>query len=133
MRAPKILATLTLGLAPAALWAQPTLTRGLSPSQAADYLMGVLIVMAMLGAFVFFARRFQQRQVLGGGGLRAVGSLPLGSKERLVLVDVAGERLLVGVSPGGVQLVHRIESTPEETVTPETGHWLRRTLGKDAS
>jgi flagellar protein FliO/FliZ len=103
----------------------------LAPGDAVEYLLGVVTVMCALGVFAYVLRRLQQRQAFGTSSpMRVRGSLPLGGKERLLLVEAEGERLLLGVSPGGVQLVHRL--SPLEVVAPTgeaaEGTWLNRVL-----
>jgi flagellar protein FliO/FliZ len=44
--------------------------------------------------------------------LRVVASLGVGARERAVLVDVDGQRLLLGVAPGRVQLLHVAQPPP---------------------
>jgi flagellar protein FliO/FliZ len=108
----------------------------LGPGQAMEYVLGVITVMVALAVFAFALRRLQQRQAFGGGSLmRVCASLPLGGKERLLLVEADGERLLLGVSPGGVQLVRRLSpsgaaSSPQE---PVQGKWLSRVLNGEGA
>lgn len=107
-----------------------------APGQAVEYLLGVAAVMCALGAFAYVLRRLQQRQAFGAASfMRVRGSLPLGGKERLLLVEAEGERLLLGVSPGGVQLVHRL--SPIEAMAPTRdagdGKWLSRVLNGEGS
>lgn len=62
-------------------------------------------VVALIVALGWVARRIPGFIGRANGPMRVISSLPLGQKERLVLV-VAGERqLLLGVAPGSVQLL----------------------------
>lgn len=78
-------------------------------------LFGVLAALAAVSALAFAAiwlmRRLQaQGAILGGAppeDLRFIRALPLGPRERLVVVEWRGETLLVGVTPGGMSLVSR--------------------------
>ena len=106
----------------------------MAPGYAVEYLLGVVLVMIALGVFALLLRRFQGR--VGGvqDGLRIRASLPLGGKERLVVVQVQEQSLLLGVSPGCVQLVSKL-TTPvdnDERVSANNT-WLSRTLGKTAA
>jgi len=42
-----------------------------------------------------------------GGRLRVLQSVPVGARERVVLLEVDGEELLLGVAAGGVQVLAR--------------------------
>ncbi len=47
----------------------------------------------------------------GAGGLvKVLGGASLGGRERVVVVEVEGERLVLGVSPGRVQALHVLKS-----------------------
>lgn len=63
-------------------------------------------------------RGWRRLQVAAGGvatdvdTLRFVRALPLGARERVVLLDHAGERWMLGVTAGGITLLAR---WPQET------------------
>ena len=40
------------------------------------------------------------------GPVRVLGGVSMGPRERVVLLEAAGERLLVGVVPGRIQTLH---------------------------
>lgn len=75
------------------------------------------VVLGLAWAVIWLLRRVQDRQMGGGEGdesgrqLRFVRALPIGPRERLVLVEVAGEQLLVGVGGGLVTLVAHWDQT----------------------
>ncbi|MFT5446394.1 MAG: flagellar protein FliO/FliZ [Gammaproteobacteria bacterium] len=105
----------------------------MAPGYAAEYLLGVVLVMIALGVFAFFARRLQGHVGGGQDGLRVRASLALGGKERLVLVQVHDETLVLGVSPGRVQLVSKIDGAPPAPApSASRNSWLWRTLSKHA-
>ena len=58
-------------------------------------------------------RGWRRLQTFGGGSmeqgeaLRFVRALPVGSRERVVLLDHAGERWMLGVTAGGISLLAR--------------------------
>ena len=103
----------------------------MAPGYAAEYLLGVVLVMIALGVFAFLARRLQGHVSGGQDGLRVRASLALGGKERLVLVQVHDETLVLGVSPGRVQLVSKIDGAPlAPAISAPRNSWLSRTLSK---
>lgn len=78
-------------------------------------LLGTLLALAFVLVLAFGAlrlmRAWQQRSSgsgLADGGLRFVRALPVGPRERIVIVEVDGERMLVGVSAGSVTLLTRL-------------------------
>lgn len=68
---------------------------------------GALVVVVVLIVVLGMA---SQRLRLGRGAtgrhLRIVDALALGARERLLLVDVAGERVLIGVAGGHIARLH---------------------------
>lgn len=70
-------------------------------------LPGVLLSLALVVALIVLAAWGLRRSPLGAfaranGPLKVVATLPLGPKERLVLVETGGMRLLLGVAPAGI-------------------------------
>lgn len=55
-----------------------------------------------------------------GGKMQVVDVLSLGQRERLVLVAVGDQQIVLGVAPGRVQAVHTID-TPYIADTPAVG------------
>lgn len=49
--------------------------------------------------------RFQNQDEDGEGPIRFLRALPLGQGERVVLIEVRGEVMLVGVTGGGISLL----------------------------
>jgi len=84
----------------------------------------LLRVMVSLGAIValifaagWLTRRLQSRQFVGGRRLRCVESMQVSARERVLLIEADGKRLLVGVGSGGVRALHVYEgNVPVEEV-----------------
>jgi flagellar protein FliO/FliZ len=47
--------------------------------------------------------------VTGNGALKILGGLSMGSRERVVLMQVGEEQILIGVSPGRIQTLHVLD------------------------
>lgn len=80
---------------------------------------GLLLVLAVIGAVAWLARRFGQFQVNGRSHLRIIGGLQLGTRERIVLIQVGEQQLLIGVAPGHVEKLLVLE-TPIDVDTALT-------------
>jgi flagellar protein FliO/FliZ len=69
-------------------------------------LSAVIMSLALVIGFIFAAAWVVRRTPLGigrsNGPLKVLAALPLGSKERLLLVEARGAELLIAVSPAGV-------------------------------
>jgi flagellar protein FliO/FliZ len=65
-----------------------------------------MLSLVLVVGFIFVAAWVVRRMPLGmgrsSGPLKVLAALPLGPRERLVLVEARGEELLIAVSPAGV-------------------------------
>lgn len=76
-------------------------------------LLGVLALIVGLG---WLLKRMPGSGFKPAEGLRIVASLNVGAKERVVVVDVNGQQLLLGVTAGGITTLHHL---PDPLPTPE--------------
>ncbi len=60
------------------------------------------IVLAAIAGMAWLLKRMSPGQAGSVSDLRVVAAVAVGPKERVVLVDVAGTRLVLGVAPGQV-------------------------------
>ncbi len=67
--------------------------------------------------------------------IELVGSRVLGPRDRLVLVQVGNEQILLGLTPGTITPLHVLKEpvkvTSGEPATPEFAQRLMELLGKD--
>lgn len=98
------------------------------PAPAADIdvggeLLRVLLSLAAVIALIFVAgwmsRRLQARSLPGGRRIRCVETFAVGARERVLLLDADGKRLLVGVGQGGLRTLHVYEgAVPADATAP---------------
>lgn len=82
-------------------------------------LLGLLIVLAAMMAFFWFMRRFSPGQTGAQGVVKVVGGVMLGTREKLVVVEVGDTWLLLGVGGGQVNTLHSLPR-PEGVSTAAT-------------
>ncbi len=75
-----------------------------------------MLFLAAMGFVVWRKMRPAAASVTGGRAIRPVGSHMLGPKHHLLLVDVAGQLVLLGSGDKGVQMLTTIQ--PSEDITP---------------
>lgn len=83
-------------------------------------LLAVVVALAIVLGLAWIAlkalRRWQDRFEVGGedGGrpIRFLRAMPLGQNERLVVVEVSNEKMLVGVTTGGISLLKSWPADP---------------------
>ena len=64
--------------------------------------LGLALVLALIVAVAWVAKRFAPGNVRGGASLSIVASQAVGQRERVVVVEVGDQWLVVGVAPGHV-------------------------------
>ncbi|MGM0811727.1 flagellar biosynthetic protein FliO [Thioalkalivibrio sp.] len=82
---------------------------GIDAAYLAQLLVGLIVVIAAILVLAFLMRRVGGVQSRLGSDFRVLGGISLGSRERMVLVQVGERQLLVGVAPGRVQALHVLE------------------------
>jgi len=81
-----------------------------SGTQLLSVLLSLVLILVLIFALGCFLRRFSQGGVFGQRGMKVVASLPLGARERLVLVELGGQQILLGVTPQQVRTLHFFET-----------------------
>jgi len=64
---------------------------------------GLLVVLVTIFICAWLLRKLSRFSSPGGGKLRVLGGISLGGREKVVLLQVEGKQLLLGVAPGSVQ------------------------------
>ena len=97
--------------------------------------LGLLLVLGLIVAIAWVLKRSGRFQMAAGGGLRILGGLSMGTRERVVLLQVGDTQLLVGVAPGRVQTLHILDkplgSTGSAATIPGFSDHLGRLLNKE--
>lgn len=79
---------------------------GLPSGTFVQAMLGLFIIVALLAGTAWFARKLTGGQNFGRGGMRVVGGVALGPRERMVLVEVGENWLVVGIVPGQIRTLH---------------------------
>lgn len=98
-------------------------------------LLGLIVVLALLAALAWVLRRFNAGKVMGNTDIRIVGGVNVGTRERVVVVEVADQWIVVGVAPGRVNALatmQKQETTLANDPVPSKNfsNWLAQTLDK---
>ncbi|MBV2210353.1 MAG: flagellar biosynthetic protein FliO [Thermomonas sp.] len=73
-------------------------------------LFSLAIVLGLIFILAWLARRMPGALGQRSQGLRLVASLPLTTRERIVVVDVGGTQLLLGTGASGTRVLHKLET-----------------------
>lgn len=95
------------------LAAEPSDTRSgpeqLGLADLAQWSMGLLVVLLTIFACAWLVRKVTGLSSPIAGTLRVLGGVSLGSREKAILLQVGGRKLLLGVTPGRVQTLYVLD------------------------
>jgi flagellar protein FliO/FliZ len=69
-------------------------------------ILGLLVVIGLVFACAWLARRFGLQPGSRGGLVKTIGGASLGGKERVAVVEIGDTWLVLGAAPGNVRLLH---------------------------
>lgn len=94
-----------------------------------QFVLGLVVVVGVILALAWVLRRMNHVQGSVQGRLRILAGLSLGSRERVVLLQVGEEQILLGVAPGRVSRLHVLQQPLEPgSGQAETGEKFRARL-----
>ncbi|MEG1051857.1 MAG: flagellar biosynthetic protein FliO [Janthinobacterium sp.] len=116
----------------------------MAPASSAGSLLqtifALVFVLALLIGLAWFMKRYGPKTLGGNSKMRVVSSLNLGGRERIVLVEVADQWIVVGASPGRINALAtlpRQEGEPPQLAAAQHGpaaanfsEWLKQTIEK---
>jgi len=102
-----LLACLTC-LTPSAFAAGEATTPGVSSGSFIQAFFGLLVIVALLVGTAWFARKLTGGRGFGQGGMKIVGGVAIGPRERIVLVEVGEHWLVIGIVPGQIRKLHTL-------------------------
>ncbi|GLZ85934.1 hypothetical protein Pres01_19850 [Metapseudomonas resinovorans] len=104
-------------------------------AQLGQLAIGLLLVVGLIFVLAWLLRRVQQLGPRSGQVIKLVASQALGPRDRLVLVQVGGEQILLGISAGRITPLHvlkePVQQADGQTASPEFAQRLMELLGKD--
>jgi flagellar protein FliO/FliZ len=125
--------------APVAAPATPALTAANSAmssgigGQLLQLLLGLGLVVGLIFVLAWLMRRVQRAGPAGNQVIELLGSRALGPRDRLVLVQVGNEQILLGVTPGRITPLHvmnePVHVPQSQSSTPEFARRLMEALG----
>lgn len=103
--------------------------------QVVQLLLGLLLVIGLIFLLAWLMRRVQQIVPRGGQVIKVVATQALGPRDRLVLVQVGSEQVLLGLTPGTITSLHvmkeAVHLADAEPASTEFAQRLMELLGKD--
>ena len=98
----------------------------------------LLLVLALIVGLGWLLKRLPGSGFRPAEGMKLVASLNVGARERLVVVEVNGQQLLLGVTANGITTLHvlpeplPVAAAPDFKQLPNFAHLLSQKLRKDS-
>lgn len=109
-----------IAIVPTVATATPEPARSLGVAGMLQAGLGLIVVLALIFLCGWVARRFGLQQTGGNRLLKVISSVMVGTRERVVVVEVSGQWLVLGVAAGQVRALHSMPAatSAETTATP---------------
>lgn len=88
--------------------AAETAPPGISSGSYLQAALALALIIALLLGAAWLARKVSGGKGFGQGGMKVIGGVALGPRERLVLVEVGDTWLVIGLAPGQIRTLHRL-------------------------
>lgn len=113
--------------------AAPKVGSGILTADPYSVVVGLLAVLALIFGLAWFVRKIGPGSLVGGQSMRIVSVLGVGPREKVLLVDVGGHQILLGVASGRVSHLRDFEEpvivandTPGGEFSAKLKHLLRQ-------
>ncbi|NVD98324.1 flagellar biosynthetic protein FliO [Massilia sp. BJB1822] len=124
--------------------ARPAQNAGLAPSgpSAAGSLLqttlALAVVLGLLVGLAWLLKRFGPRSIASGNTVKLVGALSVGARERILVVEVGEQWIVVGASPGRMNALATMprqegvaEALPQQNLPGANfAEWFKQTIEK---
>jgi len=90
-----------------------------STEQMMKMVFGLMFVLVMIFILAWLFKKYLGVGVASNSALKAIAGLAVGQKERIVLIQVGERQILVGVSPGRINMLHAIEKGEEVHISSQ--------------
>lgn len=105
-----------LFLASGMTYAAPEVSpNGGSPFDFAATLGSLVLVIAVILGLAWVLKRMKVPSLVNQQGLKIVRQIPVGTKERITIVEAGEEQFLVGITAQSIQLISKLEKPLEES------------------
>jgi flagellar protein FliO/FliZ len=71
-----------------------------------NVVLGLVAIIALIFVLSQFVKRFGSGSFSANSQLKILSSMPLGTRERIVLIDAGGQQLLLGITPTSINTLH---------------------------
>ncbi len=74
-----------------------------------NWSIGLVIVLGLFFLLAWIMKKLSNGSIMGSGQMQILGGLSLGMREKIVLLKVGNQQLILGVSPGHIEKLHVLQ------------------------
>ncbi|WP_336366937.1 flagellar biosynthetic protein FliO [Marinobacter sp. C2H3] len=91
--------------------------------------LGLVAVVALIYGCAWLVRRMSGMSGGNSGAIRVVSVLAIGARERLALVEVGGQQILLGITPSAIRTLHVFDEPVVNAGDAANSDFARRLQG----
>lgn len=92
-------------------------------SQLASLVGGLALILILIFGLSWFVKRFSRGGFVQSSTIKMLSAMPLGTRERLMLIDVGGKQMLLGITATQINTLHVFDEpvvSAEEKAQPNS-------------
>lgn len=100
-------------------------------------LFGLVVVLGLLMGIAWWLKRFGPARGVGTSAAKIVGGVSVGTRERVMVVEVGDQWIVIGVAPGSVNALSTmprqeqpVQGDPYGQPAPNFSGWLKQTIDR---
>ncbi|WP_416361411.1 flagellar biosynthetic protein FliO [Marinobacter sp.] len=91
--------------------------------------LGLVAVIAVIYGCAWLIRRMTGMAGMNNNAIRVVSVLAIGTRERIALVEVGGQQLLLGITPGSIRTLQVFDEPVVDSSNTGTSDFARKLQG----
>lgn len=107
-------------LLPLSAWGSDAANPGIPAGTYLQASLALILIIGLLFGTAWLARKLSGGKGFGQGGMKIVGGVALGPRERIVLIEVGETWLVIGIVPGQIRTLHQLPKGTQLEADP--GH-----------
>ncbi|AOY87210.1 flagellar biosynthetic protein FliO [Marinobacter salinus] len=88
--------------------------------------IGLVAVIALIYGCAWIIRRMNGMTGMNNNAIKVVSVMALGARERIALIEVGGQQILLGITPSAIRTLHVFDEPVVDAGNPATGDFARR-------
>ncbi len=91
--------------------------------------VGLLAVVAVIYGCAWLIRRMSGLTGMNNSAIKVVSVLAIGARERIALVEVGGQQILLGITPSTIRTLQVFDEPVVDAANPPSSEFARRLQG----